>query len=47
MACPSLSEVSNFDQTAAAKERTLVSGFGAQERDLNHDAKFSESKPFL
>jgi hypothetical protein len=23
-ACPSLSEVSNFDQTATAKERTLV-----------------------
>jgi hypothetical protein len=26
----SLSELSNFDQTAAAKERTLVSGFGAR-----------------
>jgi hypothetical protein len=29
MVCPSLSKVSSFEQTATAKERTLISGFGA------------------
>ena|ERR1700683_1329362 len=29
MVCPSLSEVSNFEQMAAARGRTLISGFGA------------------